>query len=43
MAWLPPPTSAAAWRQAYALLSGVMIEAAWPARLAATEWQAQAG
>lgn len=32
-----------AWRQAYALLSGVMIEAAWPARLAATEWQAQAG
>ncbi len=31
-----------AWRQAYALLSGVMIEAAWPARLAATEWQAQA-
>jgi hemoglobin-like flavoprotein len=32
-----------AWRQAYALLAGVMIEAAWPARLAATEWQAQAG
>lgn len=32
-----------AWRQAYALLSGVMIEAAWPARLAGTEWQAQAG
>jgi hemoglobin-like flavoprotein len=32
-----------AWQKAYALLSGVMIEAAWPARLAATEWQAQAG
>lgn len=32
-----------AWRQAYALISGVMIEAAWPAPLAATEWQAQAG
>lgn len=31
-----------AWRQAYALVSGAMIEAAWPARLAATEWQAQA-
>lgn len=32
-----------AWRQAYAVVSGAMIEAAWPPRVADIEWQAQAG